>query len=212
VLDIAGDTELDVSRASQFVTVAGVIRFEGTNAPAEAQVQLHNRDSGHNLELPVGARGEIEALDVSPGYYDVSLENAGDFALKSMFALHAQVAGESLAIDGAEDVQLRLTAAKGSAQVEGLVIGNNKPIAAAMVVLAPEDPPDNRGLIRANLSATDGSFVFSDVLPGSYILLATSKRLDLQTADRSAWQYYLAKGKTLPVEAGSKSSVTLEVQ
>jgi hypothetical protein len=122
------------------------------------------------------------------------------------------VAGESLAIDGAEDVQLRLTAAKGSAQVEGLVIGNNKPIAAAMVVLAPEDPPDNRGLIRANLSATDGSFVFSDVLPGSYILLATSKRLDLQTADRSAWQHYLAKGKTLPVEAGSKSSVTLEVQ
>jgi hypothetical protein len=37
-----------------------------------------------------GARGEIEALDVSPGYYDVSLENAGNFALKSMFALHAK--------------------------------------------------------------------------------------------------------------------------
>ena len=131
--------------------------------------------------------------------------------MKSIWALGAQVAGQSLEISGLGDVQLRWIAVKGSAQLEGFVLRNKRPLTGATVVLAPADARNHRGLIRANLSATDGSFVFSDLLPGNYMLLATRDRQPWESANGGAGQRSLSQAKPVLVEAGTNSTVAIEL-
>lgn len=210
-LNVQSNGAVDAAAGSELATVTGAVIFDDQhNPPQEASLQLHNRESGQQFEIPVSPKGEFDSPEVSPGHYDLILLNSEGFILKSISALNAKVVGQSVEISGSDHVQLALVASKGNGRVEGVVRRDNKPIAGAMIVLVPQDPANNWPLFRRDQSDSDGTFELSSVLPGKYTVLAIENGWDLEWANPAVLQPYMSKGEAVQVESSSKISLTVK--
>ncbi|HTC92290.1 MAG TPA: carboxypeptidase-like regulatory domain-containing protein [Terriglobales bacterium] len=218
--NISSSGSLDASAGSELATVSGTVIFEDQAQPPEATLQFHSRESGQHIEIPVSAKGEIQSPDqgeiqspeISPGRYDLLLLSSGGFIFKSISAVNAKVKGQSIEISGPDHVQLTLVASRGTGQVEGVVLRDNKPAAGAMIVLVPQDAADNWPLFRRDQSDSDGTFTLSAVLPGKYTVLAIENGWDLEWANPAVLQPYMLKGETVQVESNRKSDIKIKLQ
>jgi len=211
-VNLSSNGSLDASAGSELATVSGMVIFEDQAQPPEATLQLHSRDSGQNIEIPVSAKGEIQSPEISPGHYDLLLLSSGGFVFKSISAVNAKVKGQSIEISGPDHVQLTLVASKGTGRVEGVVLRDNKPAAGAMVVLVPQDATNNWPLFRRDQSDSDGTFTLSAVLPGKYTVLAIQNGWDLEWANPVVLEPYMPKGESVQVESNRKSDVKIKLQ
>ncbi len=211
-VNLSSNSSLDASAGSELATVSGMVIFEDQAQPPEATLQLHNRDSGQHIDIPVSAKGEIQSPEISPGRYDLLLLSSGGFIFKSISAINAKVKGQSIEISGPDHVQLTLVASKGTGRVEGVVLRDNKPVAGAMIVLVPQDAADNWPLFRRDQSDSDGTFTLSAVLPGKYTVLAIQNGWDLEWANPAVLEPYMPKGESVQVESNRKSDVKIKLQ
>src|ERR1019366_1623790 len=141
-IDLSGTVELDSAENPPLASVTGALMLEGAPRPGgKLYVVLHDRTSSENVVAEVTAKGTFDFSDteIRPGTYDVMLNNAPDFQIKSLLAKGARVVGQTLEISGGS-VQVVCTATHAVARIDGVALRDDKPFAGAMVVLVPRNP------------------------------------------------------------------------
>ena len=213
-IDLSGTVELDARENPALASVSGAVVLEGaTTRPAgKMLVELINRTSGENFTAPVSDKGMFDFKDdeIRPGAYDVELANAPGIHVKKLLAKGARTAGRTIEIGPGGSVQLVCTATRAVAQLNGVVLRDDKPFAGAMVVLVPQDLSADWLLFRRDQSDSDGTFTLPEVLPGSYSAMALEDAWDLDWASPTALQPYL-KNAT-PVEVTGEGKISIKVQ
>jgi hypothetical protein len=81
-----------------------------------------------------------------------------------------------------------------------------------MIVLATLDLKSNPDLFRRDQSDSDGTFTLNSVVPGRYTLMAIEDGWDLEWADPSVLQKFIAGGQSLQIAPNQKMDVTVKVQ
>jgi len=213
-MDLAGSVEIDARESPPLASVLGALTFDGTARPkGKVYVVLVNRLSGENFAAEVNSRGNFDfsEMEIRPGSYDIALNNAPGFQIKSLLAKGAQVEGKTLEISGGS-VQVVCTATHAVARIDGTVLRGEKPYAGAMVVLVPRQQRGNWTLFRRDQSDSDGTFTLREVLPGLYTLIALENAWDLDWASPAVLQPYLKNGTPLEVAGEGTLSVKVQLQ
>jgi hypothetical protein len=81
-----------------------------------------------------------------------------------------------------------------------------------MVLLAPEDPKDNQILFRRDQSDSDGTFDIAGIVPGKYRLLAIERGWDIEWANPTVLQVFLARSIPIGVASGDHLKERIQVQ
>lgn len=213
-IDLSGTVELDARESPALASVTGTLVLEGGAAPSgRIYVLLANRTTGENFSAEVTPQGTFDFSDtgVRPGTYDVMLNNAPRFLVKSLLAKGARVAGETVEISGG-DVQLVINATHSIARIDGLVLNQDKPYAGAMVVLVPRDPATNLTLFRLDQSDSDGTFTLRGVLPGAYTVIALENAWNLDWGNPAVLRPFLKNGASVDVTGEGKLNVKVQLQ
>jgi len=209
VIDTGSKSEVNAAQGAVLATIAGSVKFEGGGVPREAHLWLRKISSAQEFETPVSS-GEIEPIEISTGRYELKLESSEGFVLQNILSTRSRASGQILEIDSSGQVQLTLTAAKGNGRLDGVVMCNNKPVAGAMVVLVPQQDPENSmQLFRREQSSTDGTFTISAILPGRYTALAIENGWDLEWANLAALKPYLLYGQNVQIDQNAKADISL---
>lgn len=213
-MDLSGTVELDPRESPPLAAVTGALMLDGASRPGgKIYVVLVNRASSENFVAEVAAKGTFDFGDaeIRPGTYDVVLNNAPGFQVKSLLAKGARVVGKTLEISGGS-VQVVCTATHAVARIDGVVQRDDRPFAGAMVVLVPRDPSSNWTLFRRDQSDSDGTFSLHEVLPGPYTVIALENAWDIDWASPAALQPYLKNGTAIDVAGQGKLSVKVQLQ
>jgi hypothetical protein len=207
------DAEISLSDSTPAATVSGVARMEGVPAPASTSIQLLNRFSGEVYDTRVGDNGEFQIQDdaVKPGNYSVTV-GAANMVVSRVSATGAKVVGQQIEISGSGAVRLTVTISKHLGRVDGVALRDGKPMAGAMIVLAPKDVEKNAGLIRRDQSDSDGTFSLRGVVPGRYTVVALAKGWELEWLNPAVLKPFLKDAEAVEVAADGKYQVKVKVQ
>ncbi|MFT4114945.1 carboxypeptidase-like regulatory domain-containing protein, partial [Silvibacterium sp.] len=104
-------------------------------------------------------------------------------------------------------VTMVATLTEDAGEVSGFVRTNGVPVSGAMLVLVPENSEDSPSLFRRAESATDGSFILSQIAPGRYTVVAITDGWELEWARATVIGRYLPLGKSVSVP--TRGTVTL---
>ncbi len=213
MFDFTGDDTLDFSAFST-PPLTGHIAFEGSEPPPRhPMLFLYPAASGPPSALsiePDGTLKQPEGSPLVPGRYQVWLQNAPGFYLKSVQVNGTAMAEGQIEIPNTGAIQLSLIAARGLTSIDGIASKDDKPVARAMVLLIPKNFA-RADFIRRDQSDSDGTFTLPDVPPGHYTLLAIDDGRDLLYQDASVMKPYLSQGRDLSVPLPNGSPVKVEV-
>src|SRR5438046_6978198 len=115
-----------------------------------------------------------------------------------------------LVSDWSSDVCSSDLASKGNGRITGVAFKKDKPAPGVMIVLAPLDLKSNPALFRRDQSDSDGSFALNVVVPGRYTLLAIEDGWDLEWADLSVLQRYIAGGESVQIAPNQETEVSVK--
>lgn len=214
-LELAGNTEINISETSPSLNVSGVIQMdENSPLPQPAFFQLHNRATGETLDIQIEPSGEFSLRDqpIAAGTYDVSFPGSPAAAVKSLSATGAKASGQTLEMGAGEDVKLTVVLSKGTGEVTGVALRDGKPLDGVMVVLVPEIPEHNLVLFRRDQSDSDGSFHLGGIVPGKYTVVAIENGWALEWFTPGVLEKYLPGGEAIQVHADSRIEVKANVQ
>ena len=156
-----------------------------------------------------------QTISVPPHRYVVYLGASNGAYLSRVQATGATAAGRSVTIGGGTPT-VTVEVSRGSAEVTGIarLPGSAGSVGAAgsagepgvMALLVPVTfgQSDSLNFAARDQTNSDGSFVFSDVRPGQYILIAIEHGWNLNWRDPSTLAPYLAHGVPVSAEAGQK--------
>jgi len=152
-------------------------------------------------------------LQVPPGRYEVSVQDRGDSYLIGISAQGAEVQGRFVIVRAGE-ATCTLHLATGHATVSGIATLGGKPSIGAALLLVPAglDDPGSFTTLARDQSNTDGSFDFSNVEPGQYILIAIDHGWNINWSDPSTLQSYLTQGIPIEIRAGVNIKQNIEAQ
>jgi hypothetical protein len=216
-LDLQSDTEIDASTNSQSASISGIVKMQdGSRMPVQAAILLRNTSSGDTAFARILPDGQFEFdrnQALPPGTYDVAIGTQNVF-LRSLSASGTEVVGRTIQVRGSNPIRLAIVAGTGVAQITGTAISqdDNKPVAAAMVLLAPDDPAHNTVLIRRDQSDSDGTFTLASVVPGHYTLLAIRNGWDLEWMNPAVLKRYIPGGEPINVQTNGKYNLKVRVQ
>ena len=208
--DVAeGATMLSTDSGVAEVTVSGKVtsldsklRFAGI-----ALVASHSQ---RNYGAPLNDAGEF-TVQVVPGEYQV-IGQFPQMYIARVSSPNAVVKGRILQVKAGDAPRLEIVAGSGYGQIEGMAERAGHATSGVMVLLAPLDAKDNQILFRRDQSDSDGTFSLSDIVPGSYRLLAIDDAWELDWADPNVLGAYLKKSIPVQVHAHDKLKQTVEVQ
>ena len=208
--DVAeGTTLLSTDSGIAEVTVTGKVtsldskmRFAGI-----ALVASHSQ---RNYGAPLNDAGEF-TVQVVPGEYQV-IGQFPQMYIARVSSPNALVKGRMLQVKAGDAPRLEIVAGSGYGQIEGMAERAGHATSGVMVLLAPLDAKDNQILFRRDQSDSDGTFLLSDIVPGSYRLLAIDDAWELDWADPNVLGAYLKKSIPVQVHAHDKLKATVEVQ
>ena len=103
-----------------------------------------------------------------------------------------------------------LTLGTGSVGMTGYVRQQGKGVSGAMVVLVPAAGDHSIDLYRRDQSDLDGSFRFSTVVPGDYLLLAIHDGWSLEWGKPEALAPYLLKAVPVTVPTGGHGVMKMD--
>jgi protocatechuate 3,4-dioxygenase beta subunit len=213
--DVGANGEIEKQTSTTYVPVSATIRFEPPAAPTESiNLQLRQKNSNHGASLRMNGKSEIEfPYGVERGsFYEVAVDGGSGIYLRSVQATGAKLTGHMLEVKDDSPIKLTVVLATGRGSIAGVAVREDKPIAGAMIVLVPADPGNNTRLLRREETNSDGSFSFTDVVPGRYTLLAIDDGWELEWTNPVVLEKYMAQGEPITVEAKGKYSVKVKVQ
>jgi len=214
-VQLENNAEVDVTRTTSSAVVSGILRIEdGSPVPQPARVQLRSSASGEDFGTPVSAAGEFSFKDnpVEPGNYEIMIIEPQGLFIRNLSSATAKTSGRSFEIATAQDVSVTINASKGNGRITGVALKKDKPAAGVMVVLAPLDLRSNPALFRRDQSDSDGTFALNLVVPGRYTLMAIEDGWDLEWADPSVLQKYIAGGESVQIAPNQKTDVSVKVR
>ncbi len=199
-IDVNGTTLTVRPALRPMPQVSGSIQFPGGKPPANAVATLARIDPATTIRATVKPDGSFLFPRVPAGQYRPSVTAGQTY----YFAAEIRAQGASahdglLDIPAGAEVKLQFTANDALGSVKGLATRDEKPVQGVMVVLAPAVAPKDSSLIYAFLTDSDGSYFWKNVLPGDYVLFATTDTL-VEYRNREVIKPYLATGKALHVE------------
>ncbi len=210
IFDLTTDQHLDIS-AFHKMSLTGKITFEGSTAPPHPALSLFQPGGWMQSQISAAPDGALTLTNgaLLPGRYQLMLQNAPGFFIKSVEAKGATVSAGQLDVADAGSVQLSLVAAPGSISIDGIALKDEKPFGGAMVLLIPKD--FRTDLIRRDQSDSDGTFTLPDVPPGRYTLVAIDEGRELLYQDPAAMKPYLSQGKEVLVPLQSAAPIKVNV-
>lgn len=216
-IDLSGDQEIDASRhPASIASIAGTVHLENSKSlPEQLFMRFRNLDSGETFAGPISDKGQFEFRHdlEKAGNYEVGLVNPdGTIAVKSISATGAKVQGHTIALTGGSSVHLDILVTRGLGKINGLVLRDDKPASQCMVLLVPQDPANNRVLLRRDQSDSDGTFTLPNVVPGKYTVIAIQHGWDLEWANSSVLMPYLKEGQPLVVDPPRTYEVKVHAQ
>ena len=215
-IDLDSRGTLDASGLQATAKVSGKVFVEG--AP-EGNAGFVSLISSTMPAQPVAATTQLQKdgtfsfPEVQAGTYkmDVNLHSGGYYVQK-VSGEGAKPSGREITIAGGKDVDVMITMAQGQGQVTGVVQGDGKPVAGAMVLLVPESSQEMEEDSRMDQSDSDGTFTLSDVVPGRYTAIALQNGWEMEWASPEALRPYLAKGTPVVVKGKERLEIKIAAQ
>lgn len=147
--------------------------------------------------------------DVSPGTYGVEARAFGGlFYVADLRCGTVDLLRDNLTVGSSGSLPpIEVTLRDDSAQLNGTVMQNGKPVAAGVVIYSPDYPQ------RSEITRTgdNGSFSSPILAPGTYEVFAVSNPESIEFRNPAAIQNYLARATSVTLGAGGQSSVQLEL-
>jgi hypothetical protein len=198
--------------------VKGFVRIEGKSdfSATGLQVQLNPREQIQMGAQPatVQADGSFALGHVADGPYLVNLCcPPPNYYLKAAHWGSEDALTDGLTLNQAQSPSsLELVLSPAGAQVEGVVLNDEKPADSAVVVLVPDaNHRGQTGQYPVTGINPEGRFTLTSVPPGEYTLFAWDKADNGAYMDPEFLHPYERSGKSLHVEEGSKLSVQLDL-
>ncbi len=208
--DVAeGTTQLSTDGGVAEVTVSGKVTSLDSKMRF-AEISLVASQSQRDYIAPLNDAGEF-AVQVVPGEYQV-IGQIPQMYIARVSSPNALVKGRMLQVKAGDAPRLEIVAGSGYGQIEGMAERDGHSTSGVMVLLAPHDAKDNQILFRRDQSDSDGTFLLSNIIPGSYRLLAIDDGWEVDWADPSVLGAYLKKSIPIQVHAHDKLKQTVEVQ
>jgi hypothetical protein len=214
IVDITGSTTIDLASLGSQRSVTVTLTGPGGSRPSTAGLALRDLSTLRLYHpVPFGS-GQMRwpAQQLLSNRYEILWTGEDGSYIEGLTALNAHVTGHVIELGPDVSAQLHVTLAQGTSAVSGKVEQNGSPVAAAMVLLLPNDFGSAPSSIRRDQSDSDGTFLLQDIAPGSYTLLALPPNDDLEYANPAAMQPYLGTGKQLNIAPSSRFSETIEFQ
>jgi hypothetical protein len=156
----------------------------------------------------VGPDGTLTIPGMSAGRHKFLLGNRSLY-IKSVTSANARVVDGMVDVPETGEVKLDVVLSGDGGRVAGKVRANGKPVAPARVVLAPRVDSTNFTDYLPYQTESDGSFTYTAVKPGDYILFVTTD-WKLEFGNPAAIRKYLAAGH--PVHVEPKGSIDLQIE
>lgn len=202
--------ELDASTAEPMCSLQVSVSFEDANPSGRYAVMLRGKSARITPARNLDSKGQATFENLSPGSYEVFIFGSGTrFSVGRIQAQGANVSGHAITLGSGASASLSISAVRGSAEIEGIVKRSGKPFAGAMVVLVPRNPEGNRDLFRRDQSDLDGTFVFHNVIPGSYTAVAIDNGWDLDWGQPELIAAYAKRG--VPIQISNKPGQNLSL-
>jgi 5-hydroxyisourate hydrolase-like protein (transthyretin family) len=208
-IDASNDQELDSNAGTPTVDVSGKIASsDGSPLPDSINVFLR-RGNHRSSNEEISADGTFHIRDVAPGDYEVVAQAPGaSLAVTRLTASGAAVDGHTIKIAG-QAVTMSVSVADGKFTIDGFAKRNGKPAAGVMVVLVPRVTRGNREMFRRDQSDSDGSFQFTNVVPGAYTVVAIEDGWPLEWARPDVIAHYVPQGEAISVTRTSPRMLKL---
>ena len=191
---------LDTSTAEPMCSLSASITFEDGNPPGQYGIVLRGKSARLTPGRNFDSKGQAKFENIEPGRYEVALIGEGTrFTVGRMLADGASITGHSITLTAGSSASLSISAIRGSAEVQGVAKRDSKPFGGAMMVLVPRNPAGNRDLFRRDQSDLDGTFVFPNVVPGTYTAVAIEDGWDLDWSQPELISAYAKRGVALEV-------------
>jgi len=214
-VQVSNDAEIDGTQYGSSVVVSGIVKMEDASPLLQpARVLLRSLSNGQAFNTAVSAAGEFSFKNnpVETGNYELMIIEPQALFIRNLTSSGAKTSGRSFQIATAQDVNVTITAARGTAKITGIALKNDKPAPGAMIVLAPLDLKSNPALFRRDQADSDGTFALNVVVPGRYTLMAIEDGWDLEWADPEVLQKYIAGGESVQITANGKMEVKVKVK
>ena len=214
-VQVSSDAEIDATQNGSSVVVSGILKMEDASPlPQPARVMLRSFANGQAFNTTVSATGEFSFKNnpVETGEYELIIIEPQALFIRKLTSSGAKTSGRSFEIATAQDVNVTITAVRGTAKITGIALKNDKPAPGAMIVLAPLDLKSNPALFRRDQADSDGTFELNLVVPGRYTLMAIEDGWDLEWADPEVLQKYIASGESVQIAANGKVEVKVKVK
>jgi len=209
-VDLTGSTqELEATSGETLCRVKlSLVRPDGD--PAQLNVGLRANNRFLPGFLRPDSKGEVSFENVSPGRYEVMVFGSGrQYSVAQVSAEGAEVVGHSVVLVPGASASLSVVATLGGAEVQGIAKRAGKGFSGAMIVLVPKNPAGYRDLFRRDQSDLDGTFVFHDVVPGSYTVVAIENGWDLDWSQPEVIASYAKHGVPLQIADQAGQNLTL---
>jgi hypothetical protein len=216
VLELSANAEVDSAALPDYVKISGVVKTsEGAILREPSRIWLQRpRSSEWRFDARADASGQFHFAEavVSPGIYDVWVEEPEGAVVVAVTASGATATGHAVTIGAQRDVKLAVTIAKGIGQVSGVAMRDAQAVDGVMMLLVPLDFGGLASLYRRDESDSDGTFTLSGVVPGKYLAVGIADGWDLEWGKAEVLAKYLARGTKVVVGKDGISNVRVEVQ
>lgn len=205
---LASDTTLHVTDTVN-TSVTGKLKLVEGEIPPGLNVLLEGVNNSNNSPAPLKPDGSFDMDNVVAGRYNLRLANTPELYIQSVIAKNGEYANGVLQVNPAAHIELSITAARGLSSIEGVAVGDGKPIAGAMVLAIPRDYSHGNYIPR-DQSDSDGSFSLNFAPPGQYTVIAIDNGRDLEYANPAVIAPYLSKGQTVTVPQSPRLQITVQ--
>jgi carboxypeptidase family protein len=209
-VDLSGTQELDASAGEALCTVKVSVSRSDSMGSGVFFVGLRSKNRTIPGFTRPDSKNQFNFENVPAGRYDIQLGGPGrTYSIAQISAEGAEISGHSLILSPGASASLSLTPTLGGAEVQGTAKREGKGFPGAMIVLVPKNPAGNRDLFRRDQSDLDGTFVFHQVVPGSYNVVAIENGWDLDWSLPEIIAAYAKRGVPLQVTEKADQNLTL---
>lgn len=195
----AGDLTVEAPFPDPVTVTVKVRLVDGDGAlPQNVTVLLHADGDYQTFARVLGPDGSATIPGLTSGRYKFMLA-VGGLYIQNITSENVRVVDGIVDVPETGAVKLDVRVAAGGGQVIGKVRANGKPVPAALVVLAPRADSTNSVDYHAYQTESDGSFHYTAIKPGDYVLFATTDR-QLEYGNPAAIRKQLAAGRPVRVE------------
>jgi 5-hydroxyisourate hydrolase-like protein (transthyretin family) len=196
-----GSTSIEDEAAADTASVSVTVhRSDGAFLPPQLLVNLRASGNNNSIGHRLNDKGDADIPGVPAGEYRLVFTGNGQAMHLVTLSVDGKPIGNGqVSIAGSGHVAVDATVSPASSKIDGFVHRDGKAAAGLFVVLVPAGGDTGEELFRRDQSDLDGSFAFSNVSPGNYIVFAADDVAALHWTDSGTLMPYLLHGVPISV-------------